>query len=59
VAPQWEAAGAAPADSDHTAEIERRAYEIYLSRNDTSGDPVADWLQAERELRDAKTTGRR
>jgi hypothetical protein len=50
-----EAAEAAPADSDHTAEIERRAYEIYLSRNGTPGDPVADWLQAERELRDAKT----
>lgn len=59
VAPELEAAEAGePADSNPTAEIERRAYEIYLSRNGAPGDPVADWLQAEGELRDAKTTGR-
>lgn len=47
-----------PADNGQTAEIERRAYEIYLSRNHAPGDPVADWLQAERELRAAKVTRR-
>jgi hypothetical protein len=33
-------------------EIRRRAYEIYLDRSGAPGDPVADWLQAERSLRD-------
>jgi glycosyltransferase involved in cell wall biosynthesis len=32
-------------------DVRQRAYEIYLARNDRPGDPVADWLQAERELR--------
>jgi hypothetical protein len=55
LAPELEAAeGSEPAGSDLTAEIEGRAYEIYLSRNGAPGDPVADWLQAERELRGAK-----
>jgi hypothetical protein len=31
-------------------DVARRAYEIYLSRNGTPGDPMADWLQAEQEL---------
>lgn len=36
-----------------TAEqIRRRAYEIFLSRNGTPGDPTSDWVQAERELRE-------
>jgi hypothetical protein len=30
--------------------IRNRAYEIYLRRGGQGGDPVADWLQAEREL---------
>jgi hypothetical protein len=60
VAPELEAAEAGErTDSGHTSEIERRAYEIYEGRNGAAGDPVADWLQAERELRDAKTTGRK
>jgi hypothetical protein len=59
VVPESEAtATGEPADSGDTAEIERRAYEIYLSRNGVPGDPVADWLQAEGELRAAKTAGR-
>lgn len=33
-------------------EIRRRAYEIFLARGCTPGDPVADWLEAERQLRD-------
>ena len=32
-------------------DVRQRAYEIYLARSDRPGDPVADWLQAERELR--------
>jgi hypothetical protein len=46
------------ADIVHTAEVQRRAYEIYLGRNGAPGDAVSDWLQAERELRDARATGR-
>jgi hypothetical protein len=45
-----------------TDEIRKRAYEIYLARGCALGDPVADWLQAERELREskvAKTTTRK
>jgi hypothetical protein len=37
--------GAVPAEK-----IASRAYEIYQSRNGGSGDPLQDWLQAEREL---------
>ena len=32
------------------AQIERRAYEIYLSRNGAPGNAELDWLQAEIEL---------
>jgi len=31
-------------------EIALRAYHIYLERGCTPGDPMEDWLQAEREL---------
>ncbi len=31
--------------------IRERAYYIYLERRGAAGDPVADWLQAEREIR--------
>lgn len=31
--------------------IRMRAYEIFLGRKGAPGDPVTDWLQAERELR--------
>jgi glycosyltransferase involved in cell wall biosynthesis len=37
-------------------DIRRRAYEIYLGRHGAPGDPVADWLQAERELRGQLST---
>ena len=30
--------------------IARRAYELYLQRGGREGDPMADWLEAEREL---------
>ena len=31
-------------------QIAARAYEIYLERGCTPGDPMQDWLQAEQEL---------
>ena len=31
-------------------QIAARAYEIYLERGSTPGDPMQDWLRAEREL---------
>lgn len=34
-------------------EIERRAYEIYLSQGATDGHELDDWLQAERNLSQA------
>lgn len=36
--------------------IARRAHEIYLERGGTHGSDLADWLQAERELK-ASATG--
>ncbi len=30
--------------------IQRRAFELYLKRQDSGGDSVSDWLQAEREI---------
>lgn len=35
------------------SEIAMRAYEIFKARNGEPGDPMSDWLQAERELRAA------
>jgi hypothetical protein len=32
-------------------QVALRAYELYLARGGRPGNPVADWLQAERELR--------
>ena len=34
-------------------EIEQRAYEIYLARGCVDGYDQDDWLQAEREIREA------
>ena len=31
--------------------VRARAYEIFLARNGGDGDALADWLQAERELK--------
>jgi glycosyltransferase involved in cell wall biosynthesis len=39
-----------------TDQIRQRAYELYLARGGAIGDPVADWLQAERELRQLPAT---
>jgi hypothetical protein len=35
--------------------IERRAYELYLARGEVRGHDRDDWLQAERELREAQS----
>lgn len=43
---------AEPAVNEPTEEqIRQRAYAICMARNGGPGDPVADWLQAEQELR--------
>jgi hypothetical protein len=34
--------------------IERRAYEIFARRGYAPGDPTADWLEAERQLRNGQ-----
>lgn len=39
-------------------EIEQRAYQIYLERGGTHGWDMADWLQAEMELRERLGLGR-
>jgi len=36
-------------------ELERRAYELYLAREEVQGYDLDDWLQAERELREAQS----
>jgi len=40
---------ASPANLDE--EIRRRAYELFLERKGAAGDPMADWVIAEREVR--------
>ena len=39
-----------PATMLSDSDIATRAYEIFKARNGEPGDPVSDWLQAEREL---------
>jgi hypothetical protein len=39
-------------------EIALRAYHIYLERGSTPGDPMQDWLQAERELTQAPSSNK-
>lgn len=38
-------------------EIRDRAYYIYLARGGVEGDPVDDWVRAERELREELHAG--
>ena len=40
-------------------EIALRAYHIYLERGSTPGDPLEDWLRAERELIEQASKARR
>jgi hypothetical protein len=42
----------APGPTDE--QIRARAYQIFLARGGRPGDPDADWLQAERELRNTR-----
>lgn len=39
-------------------QIAQRAYEIYLERGATAGDPMQDWLRAEQELAAPKKKSR-
>ena len=41
-----------PVNDAHTTndDIRLRAYQLYVERHGAPGDPVADWLRAEREL---------
>ena len=39
-------------------QIRERAYQLYLARGGAPGDPVQDWLRAERELLDEHTRAR-
>ncbi|HUI52095.1 MAG TPA: DUF2934 domain-containing protein [Terriglobales bacterium] len=39
-------------------QIAQRAYEIYLERGATPGDPMQDWLRAEQELNAPKGKSR-
>jgi hypothetical protein len=41
---------ATPKSTTTQEQIATRAYEIYLNRGATPGDPMQDWLQAEHEL---------
>jgi outer membrane protein TolC len=34
--------------------IAQRAFELYQARGEGGGDPMADWLRAETELRSAR-----
>jgi hypothetical protein len=48
-------APASPVNEKSTAEklrdeIRLRAYQLYLDREGRPGDPLGDWLQAEREI---------
>lgn len=38
-------------DTPSEHDIRKRAYEIYVARGANGGDPIADWRQAEEELR--------
>jgi len=44
----------APRAKPTEEEIAVRAYHIYLERGEAEGNPSDDWLQAERELTEAR-----
>ncbi len=48
------AAEAAPGTRVNIETIRERAYELFLARGAVHGDDLADWLNAERELRGAQ-----
>ncbi len=49
-APKAKKAPAKTSSKPTHEQIAKRAYEIYLERGCTSGDPMQDWLRAEQEL---------
>jgi hypothetical protein len=57
-APEATGSDDAPATqhSSTLEEIQRRAYQIYLSRGAADGQDLKDWLQAERDLRQASAS---
>ena len=56
-APVAEATQATKLADPSQEEIRARAYELFLARNGQPGDPVADWLRAEAELRRERSKG--
>jgi hypothetical protein len=46
-----EPVASAPRSVPSHEQLARRAYEIFLARGGTPGNPEQDWFQAERELR--------
>jgi hypothetical protein len=46
-----EPGASAPRNTPSHEQIARRAYEIFLARSGTPGNPEQDWFQAERELK--------
>ena len=52
-------ADAAPlTDGEMYERIQRRAYDLYLSRGGAHGSEMSDWLQAEREIRGTRVSDR-
>jgi hypothetical protein len=51
--PSVEFAATAIASGITESDIARRAYELYCDRGREDGHDIDDWLNAERELRDA------
>ena len=49
-APKAKKAGAKTTSKPTHDQIAQRAYEIYVERGCTPGDPMQDWLRAELEL---------
>ena len=49
-APEADEASESTSTQPTDEEIAVRAYHIYLERGEAEGDPINDWLQAEREL---------
>lgn len=49
------AAGAQP--TDLTDEIRQRAHQLYVERAGAPGDPVGDWVRAEKEVTERRGNG--
>jgi hypothetical protein len=39
-------------DEWRTSKVRERAYELFLQRGSTPGDPLHDWLKAEEQVRE-------